>query len=111
LQTVLLLGLVARLVEGIDWGALGLSIAKIALASLAMYAALGWVHALGVHVEQSFASRFWYLFGQIAIGGAVFVAVARILNVEELDLAWTTIVAKFEKHVLAPPENREAPIA
>ena len=110
-QTVLLFALVARLVHGIDWGSLAISVMKIAIASLAMYASLQWIRALGVHVEPSFASRFWYLFGQIGIGGAVFVAVARVLGVEELDLAWKTIVAKFEKHVLAPPENREAPIA
>lgn len=110
-QTVLLLALVARLVQGIDWGALISSIGKIALASVAMFASLQWIHALGVQVEPTFASRFWYLFGQITIGGAVFIAVARVLNVEELDIAWNTIVAKFEEHVLAPPENREPPIA
>ncbi len=110
-QAVLLLALVARLVRGVDWGALTLSTGKIALASLAMYAALQWIRALGVHTDATLASRFWYLFGQIMIGSAVFIAVARLLNVEELELAWKTIVAKFEKHVLAPPENREAPIA
>ncbi len=110
-QTILLLALVARLVRGIDWGALAVSVLKIAVASFAMYAALQWIRALGVQVEDNFASRFWYLFGQIAIGGAVFVAVSRMLNVEELDLAWKTIVAKFEKHIIAPPENRDAPIA
>ncbi len=110
-QAVLLLALVARLVRGIDWGALASSVFKIAVASFAMYAALQWIRALGVHVEDNFASRFWYLFGQITIGGAVFVAVARVLDVEELDLAWKTIVAKFEKHIIPPPENRDAPIA
>ncbi len=110
-QTVLLLALVARLVRGIDWGALVVSVLKIAVASFAMYAALGWIRALGVQVDATLASRFWYLFGQIAIGGAVFIAVARVLGVEELDLAWKTIVAKFEKHIIAPPENRDAPIA
>jgi len=111
LQALLLLGLVTRLVRGIAWGELWLSGAKVLLASLAMFAALQWVHALGVHTEPTLASRGWYLFGQIAIGGAVFVAVARIIGVEELDLAWRTIVAKFEKHLIAPPENRDAPIA
>jgi putative peptidoglycan lipid II flippase len=111
LQAVLLLGLVARLVRGIDWGELWLSGAKVLLASLAMYAALEWVRELGVHVEPTLAARTWYLFGQIAIGGAVFIAVSRAIGVEELDLAWRTITAKFKNHVLAPPENRDAPIA
>lgn len=111
LQATLLLGLVARLVRGIDWGELFTAMAKVLVASLAMYAALHWVDALGVHTEPTLSSRAWYLFGQIAIGGAVFIAVSRAIGVEELDLAWRTIVAKFEKNVIAPPENRDAPIA
>jgi putative peptidoglycan lipid II flippase len=111
LQAVLLLGLVARLVRGIDWGELFVSGLKVLVASLAMYAALHWVSALGVHPEVSLASRGWYLFGQIGIGAAVFIAVCRAIGVQELDIAWSTIIAKFEKHILAPPENRDAPIA
>ncbi len=111
LQAVLLLLLVARLVHGIAWGDLAGSVAKIAVASLAMYASLWWIGALGVHVAPALGARAWYLAGQLAIGGAVFIAVAKLLGVAELDLAWTTIVAKFERHVIAPPENRDAPIA
>ncbi len=111
LQAALLLMLVARLVRGIDWMALLASFAKVVIASLAMYAALQWVAALGVHTEVALASRAWYLFGQIAIGFAVFIAVARAIGVEEVGLAWRTIIAKFEKHIIAPPENRDAPIA
>jgi hypothetical protein len=66
---------------------------------------------VGVNHEASLASRAWFLFWQIAIGGLAFVAVARMLGVEELDLAWHTIVAKFERNLVSPPENREAPIA
>jgi putative peptidoglycan lipid II flippase len=111
MQAVLLLMLIARLVPGIDWGALLVSTAKIALSSLAMFAALHWIGALGVTPEPTLASRAWFLFGQIAIGGMIFIAVARMLDVEELELARRTIVAKFERNVLSPPENREAPIA
>jgi putative peptidoglycan lipid II flippase len=111
MQAILLLVVVARLVSGIDWGALMLSTGKVALSSLAMLLALGWIGALGVTPEATLASRAWFLFGQIAIGGTVFIAVARMLGVEELDLAWRTIVAKFERNLVSPPENREAPIA
>ncbi|MDQ2864833.1 MAG: murein biosynthesis integral membrane protein MurJ [Candidatus Eremiobacteraeota bacterium] len=111
LQAVLLLSLVARLVQGIDWRALGISIAKVAAASAAMFAALHWIQALGVVPETTLVSRAWFLFGQIMIGAAVFIAVARVVGVEELDLAWKTIVAKFEKNIIAPSENRDAPIA
>jgi putative peptidoglycan lipid II flippase len=111
MQAVLLLFVTTRLVAGIDWGALVVSTGKVVLSSLAMLAALGWIGALGVTPEATLASRGWFLFGQIAIGGTVFVAVARMLGVEELNLAWHTIVAKFERNLVSPPENREAPIA
>jgi putative peptidoglycan lipid II flippase len=111
MQAVLLLFVTTRLVAGIDWGALMLSTGKVVVSSLAMLAALGWIGALGVTPEATLASRGWFLFGQIAIGGTVFVAVARMLGVEELNLAWHTIVAKFERNLVSPPENREAPIA
>jgi putative peptidoglycan lipid II flippase len=111
MQAVLLLMVVARLVSGIDWGALLISTAKIVVSSLAMYASLHWIAALGVMPEATLASRAWFLFGQIAIGGTVFIAVARMLGVEELELARRTIVAKFERNIVSPPENREAPIA
>ncbi len=111
MQAILLLLLTARLVSGIDWRALLISTGKIVLSSLAMFAALHWIGALGVTPEATLASRAWFLFGQIAIGGTVFVAFARILGVEELDLAIRTIVAKFERNLVSPPENREAPIA
>jgi putative peptidoglycan lipid II flippase len=111
MQAVLLLMVTARLVSGIDWGALLLSTGKVALSSLAMFAALHWINALGVTPEATLASRAWFLFGQMAIGGTIFVAFARVLGVEELELAWRTIVAKFERNLVSPPENREAPIA
>jgi putative peptidoglycan lipid II flippase len=111
MQAVLLLMVTARLISGIDWGVLLLSTGKVVLSSLAMFAALHWINALGVTPEATLASRAWFLFGQIAIGGTIFVAVARVLGVEELELAWRTIVAKFERNLVSPPENREAPIA
>ncbi len=111
LQALLLLGLVAKLVTGIDWRALGTSTLKIVLSSAAMVLALNWIQALGVHPEPTLASRAWFLFGQMTIGALVFVAVARALDVEELTLAWQTILAKFERNLIVPPENRDAPIA
>jgi putative peptidoglycan lipid II flippase len=111
MQAVLLLLVVARLVSGIDWSALLLSAGKVIVSSLAMLLALGWIGALGVTPEATLASRAWFLFGQIAIAATVFVAIARMLGVEELNLAWRTIVAKFERNLVSPPENREAPIA
>ncbi|MBV8198256.1 MAG: murein biosynthesis integral membrane protein MurJ [Candidatus Eremiobacteraeota bacterium] len=110
-QAALLLMVTARLVAGIDWRSLAISGAKVLLSSIAMLLALGWIGALGVRPEASLASRAWFLFGQIAIGATVFIAAARVLGVEELELAWRTIVAKFERNLVSAPENREAPIA
>ena len=53
----------------------------------------------------------WYLVGQLAIGGLVFVGAAKLLGVEELAISFNLIMRKFEGRVPSPPENREAPIA
>lgn len=110
-QAVLLLMLVARLVSGIDWNALLVPLGKTIVASLAMFSALHWIGTLGVVPEATLASRAWFLFGQIAIGAAVFVAVARLLGIEELELARKTILAKFERNLISPPDSPQAPIA
>ena len=111
MQALLLFGLVWRLVHGIRWRPLLVSLGKICLSSFVMIAALHWIGALGVHPAPSLVSRAWYLFGQVAIGGLVFIAAARALDVEELSMAWRLIVEKFERNIITPPENREAPIA
>jgi putative peptidoglycan lipid II flippase len=110
-QAVLLTILLSQLVRGIEWKTLVFSAGKILLAALGMFAALHWIGSLGVTPEPTLESRAWFLFGQIAIGGVVFLAIARALNVEELELARRTIFAKFERNIVSPPENREAPIA
>ncbi len=111
MQAVMLLVLVQRLVHRIDWRTLGLSTLKIAVSSGVMVATLHWIAALGVEPAHTFISRAWFLFGQIAIGALAFVAMARLLDVEELGIAFNLIVQKFARNLPSPPENREAPIA
>lgn len=111
LQAVCLFVLVWRLVRGIAWKPLLVSFLKIMICSAVMYATLHWIQALGVQPETSLSSRMWFLFGQISIGGLSFVAAARLLNVDELFLAIGLIREKFERNLMSPPENREAPIA
>ena len=111
LQMALLLLLIQKLIPGIEWKNLAWATSKIGVAAWAMYAALHWIQALGVTTEPNLGSRGWYLFGQITIGGLVFVAISRTIGVEELELAWRTIIAKFERGIIAPSENRDAPIA
>jgi putative peptidoglycan lipid II flippase len=111
MQAIMLLVLVSRLVHRMDWHTLWVSAMKICVSSAVMVATLLWIAALGVHPEQLFASRFWFLFGQIAIGGLVFIAAALLLKVEELSIAVNLIVQKFVRNLPSPPENREVPIA
>ncbi|MHB8230767.1 MAG: hypothetical protein ACYDG0_08300 [Vulcanimicrobiaceae bacterium] len=61
-----------------------------------MVAALHWIQALGMHPADTLVSRAWFLFGQVAIGGLVFVAVNLILQ-------------KFATNAPSAPDNREAP--
>ena len=111
MQAVLLLALVARLVQSFDWWALGRSALRVTIASVAMSGALLWIHSLAVQPETSLMWRASFLFGQLAIGGAVFIAMARILRLEELDLAWNAIMTKFERNLPSAPDNRDVPIA
>jgi uncharacterized membrane protein len=111
MQAAMLLGLVVRIVPGVPWTPLFVSAWKVILSSLVMAGALHWIAALGVSPAETLVSRAWFLFGQIGIGSLVFVAMARLLDMEELPLVWRLIVAKFERNILSPPENREAPIA
>jgi len=39
------------------------------------------------------------------------IVAARLLNVEELSIAAQVILQKFQRNLLSPPDNREAPIA
>jgi putative peptidoglycan lipid II flippase len=110
LQMLALLVLLARFVAGIDWGALFGSAMKIAACAFVMVVVLNWIASLGVAPQAALLSRVWFLFGQIAIGALVFIAVARLLDVEELSMAWSAIVAKFERNLIPPSENRDAPI-
>jgi putative peptidoglycan lipid II flippase len=110
-QALCLFALVWRLVHGLDWTVLVRSAARVALASLVMVSTLHWVASLGAVPADTFASRAWYLFGQLAIGSLVFVAVAQFIGVEELVIAVQLIVQKFERRLMSPPENREVPIA
>ena len=110
MQAAMLLALLARLVRTFDWLALGRSALRVTIASAAMFVALLWIHQLGGTPSDSLISRASFLFGQIAIGGAVFLAVARVIGVEELDLAWSAIKTKFERNLPSAPENQDAPI-
>ncbi len=110
-QAALLFGLVWRLMRGFDWKTLAGSFARVLLCSGIMTLALWWIVSLGTHVEESFAARAWYLAGQLVIGAFVFVGMARMLHVEELNIVVRLILAKFTSRVPSPGDTLEAPIA
>lgn len=110
-QAALLFVLVFRIVNGLDWKAIVGSALRIVICSVVMVSTLHWIAALGVHPDPSFASRAWFLLGQLAIGTLVFIGAARLLGVEELATAAKLIVQKFERGVPSPRDNGEAPIA
>jgi putative peptidoglycan lipid II flippase len=111
IQAMMLLALVRNLVPRVDWRTLLVSALKVLACSAVMIGALHWIAALGVKPADSLASRAWFLFGQMAIGGLSFLAAARMLGVEELKMVIELTMQKFASNVPSPSENREAPIA
>ena len=108
---VMLFALVWRLVHGLDWKTIVISAVRIGICSFIMAAAVNWIGSLGAYVGPTLPARAWYLVGEVAIGGFVFVGASRLLGVEELAISLKLILRKFEGRVPSPPENREVPIA
>jgi putative peptidoglycan lipid II flippase len=110
-QALALLVLVWRLVNGFEWKTLAWSAIRIAFCAMLMVGALSWINGLGVVPAPTLAARSGFLIAQLAIGALIFFGSATILRVEEVRIAAGMLLEKFERHVLSPPENREAPIA
>jgi putative peptidoglycan lipid II flippase len=110
-QTILLLVVAWRLLGGLNVKALARSFGATALCSIAMVMALEWIASLGAPPAQSFAGRAWALAGELAIGAAVFLAVARLVRAEELELTIGALWRKFAARVPSAAENTDAPIA
>ncbi|HTV74561.1 MAG TPA: murein biosynthesis integral membrane protein MurJ [Candidatus Acidoferrales bacterium] len=110
-QTLALFILVWRLLHGLDWKTLAWSAARIAFCAALMVGALSWIASLGFVPAPTLAARACYLLAQLGIGAVIFFGSAALLRVEEMRIAAGMLVEKFERHVLSPPENREAPIA
>jgi putative peptidoglycan lipid II flippase len=111
LQAVLLGALVWRLLGGFDVRALLRTAGGALLCSAAMVAALRWIATFSVEPVHSSAIEALYLAGQLAIGALAFLAVARLLNLDEVSLIVRLIVQKFERSIPSAAETRDAPIA
>jgi putative peptidoglycan lipid II flippase len=107
--TLLLAGVVWRLLQGFDAGVILRSLGGTTLAAAVMAAQLWFV----LHVTaqpDAFYQRALLLLWEIAVGALVFVAASRILRVEELNLVIRLILQKFERHLPSAPENRDVPL-
>ncbi len=86
-----------RAIQGFEWKPLVSSLARIALASLAMVGVLYWIHSLGYVPAATLASRASYLAALLAIAAAVYVGSARALGVEELTIVMRTLKQKLAR--------------
>ena len=111
LQTIALFAFVYRLIPGVAWRSLMISTGKVIISSVVMVAALHWIAALNAHPAGTLLSRGWFLFGQMSIGSLVFIAMARLLNIEELSMAFRFIMDRAERGIVSPAEANDAPIA
>ena len=110
LGTMLLAVLVWRMLNGFDVWAVVRSLTGTTTATLVMAGALLFIGSLVAVSPQTLAQRAWLVFWELAIGLLVFVAVARLLRVEELDLALRLLMQKFERNLPSTPENRDVPL-
>jgi putative peptidoglycan lipid II flippase len=107
----LLLGIVVwRMLHGFDLLAILRSLVGTGVATLVMAGALQFIAGLSSTPPAAFAQRAWLLLWELVIGTLVFVAVARLVRVEELDLVVRLIVQKFERNLPSVPENRDVPV-
>lgn len=111
LQALALAVLVWRLLAGLEIASLARSLGRTVLCSAAMLAALEWIASLGAPPATTLAQRVWWLAGELAIGGAIFLSAAKFLRSDELEEAIRGLVRKFTSRVPSAPENREVPIA
>jgi len=111
LQAVLLGMLVWRLLGGFDVRLLARTVGGALLCSAAMVAALQWLATFSTDPVHPFAAEALYLLGQLCIGALAFLAVARLLKLDEVSLVVGLIVKKFERRIPSAPESRDAPIA
>ena len=110
LGTLMLAVVVWRLLHGFDAAAVLRSFGGTLLAATIMAGQLWFVAQFISAPPGAFAQQAAFLFWQIAIGALVFVAAARLLHVEELDLVVRLILQKFERHLPSAPENRDVPL-
>ena len=104
-QTLLL----RRLIGGFEWKPLLASLVRVSLASAAMALTVR-LYAFVYAPEASFTVHALCLTCLLAVGGIVYLGVARILGVEELTIVTTTLLKKFSRGAVIAPETAVGPI-
>jgi len=84
-----------RLIGGFEWKPLLASLVRTSVASAAMAGGLYILSQAYVTYSATFASRAWFLTGLLAVGVTFYLAIARMLGVEELTIVTDTLVQKF----------------
>jgi putative peptidoglycan lipid II flippase len=107
-NAVLLLWLLSRRIEGIDFGRVAVSLGKILVASLLMAAAARWTEAAlagwlpAPWLGGTLLPRAISVFGAMAAGIGVLALAAWALRIEEFRLALARVTARFRRS----PERR-----
>ncbi|MBV8245708.1 MAG: hypothetical protein JOZ38_07295, partial [Candidatus Eremiobacteraeota bacterium] len=103
--------LVWRIV-GIEWTPLLRTVLGVSTSTLFMVFALRWIDLLRpLYLGNSPAALTEFLIGQMIIGTALFFAIARLTNNEELQVVFNLVMEKLSRDLPSAPENRESPIA
>ena len=109
IQAVMLFALVWRVIGGFEWRPIGRSIIGVSASSLVMVFALRWLQLLEP-ATPGFSQTF-FLIGQMLIGAVLLVACLRLIDNEELKLAYNLALEKLRRDLPSAPENKESPIA
>ena len=110
LQAAMLLILVWNVVGGLEWRPIVRSVLGVSTSAAVMVWGLRWI-ALLAPIGSSQLRQTEFLIGQMFIGAIVFVSVLRLINNEELSLAWSLVMEKIRRDIPSAPENKESPIA
>jgi putative peptidoglycan lipid II flippase len=103
LQTIALAAIVWRLLGGFDVRGILFSFAKVAACSAAMAIALAVVQNYGSEPGPALISRATILIEHVLFGGALFLALARIVDSEELHLAIDLLLRRKTRELIPLP--------
>jgi putative peptidoglycan lipid II flippase len=96
IQTLCLLVLVRRLVDGFEWHALVDSIVRVTAAAGLMTMVIVGLRALLGETADDFWARFLNLGMLLSTAAVAFVASAKLMRVEEVRIVWSLLKKKFQ---------------